>query len=39
MSAIQSFMLGVMVAWTPGLLLLGFLLWRAPEIEPDAKTN
>jgi hypothetical protein len=29
MTTLQAFLLGIMVAWTPSLLLLGwFLLWR-----------
>jgi hypothetical protein len=30
MTTLQAFLLGMVVAWTPSLLLLGwFLLWRA----------
>jgi len=28
MEPYQWFLLGLMVAWTPGLLALGFMLWR-----------
>jgi hypothetical protein len=28
MEAYQWFLLGMMVAWTPGMLALGFMLWR-----------
>ena len=28
MSALQTFFLGIMVAWTPSLLLLAWMLWR-----------
>jgi len=28
MEAYQWFLLGLVVAWTPGLLALGFMLWR-----------
>jgi len=28
MKAYQWFLLGMMVAWTPGLLALAFMLWR-----------
>jgi hypothetical protein len=33
MTDIQTFVLGVMTAWTPGLLCLAWMLWRAPELE------
>jgi hypothetical protein len=33
MSNIQSFMFGLMTAWTPGLLCLVWMFWRAPELE------
>jgi hypothetical protein len=29
MEAYQWFLLGMMVAWTPGLLALALLLWRS----------
>ncbi len=29
MEAYQWFLLGMMVAWTPGLLVLALLLWRS----------
>jgi hypothetical protein len=28
MEAYQWFLLGMMVAWTPGMLALGSMLWR-----------
>jgi hypothetical protein len=28
MNAVQAFLLGMMVAWTPSLILLGWMLWR-----------
>jgi hypothetical protein len=28
MTTIQAFFFGVMVAWTPSLVLLAFFLWR-----------
>lgn len=31
MTAWQAFFLGVMVAYTPGLLLLAAMLWREPR--------
>jgi hypothetical protein len=40
MSAMESFLLGIMVAWTPSLAVMGWLLWSAPrrrfEDQPDA---
>jgi hypothetical protein len=39
MTTLQSFLLGMMVAWTPSLVLLGwFLLWRTisgPDQLPE----
>jgi hypothetical protein len=35
MTTIQAFLLGAMVSWTPGLVLLACQLWRAPLIESD----
>jgi hypothetical protein len=29
MSIVEAFVLGMMVAWTPGLVLLAWLLWRS----------
>jgi hypothetical protein len=29
-STIQAVILGMMLAWTPSLAILGILLWRAP---------
>jgi hypothetical protein len=31
MNAATWFFLGMMVAWTPGLLVLALVLWRATE--------
>ena len=28
MNAVQAFVLGMMVAWTPSLILLAWVLWR-----------
>jgi hypothetical protein len=34
MSTLQAMILGMMLSWTPSLLLMAYLLWRAP-LEPD----
>jgi hypothetical protein len=43
MTTLQPFLLGIMVAWTPSLLLLGwFLLWRrfrTLEDQPNDATE
>jgi hypothetical protein len=43
MTTLQAFLLGMMVAWTPSLLLLGwFLLWRRfrnLEDQPNVATE
>lgn len=31
MTPCQAFLLGMMAAWTPGLLVLALILWRAKE--------
>jgi hypothetical protein len=33
MSVLQAFLLGVMMSWTPSLIFLACVLWRAPFIE------
>jgi hypothetical protein len=33
MSGVEGFLLGLMVAWTPSLIVFAVLLWRAPVIE------
>jgi hypothetical protein len=33
MNTAQAFSLGVMVAWTPSLILLAWLLRHAPSVE------
>ena len=33
MSVPQAFIFGAMVAWTPSLILLAWLLWRAPSLH------
>jgi len=36
MSTMQAFFLGMMMAWTPSLLILAFALWDLPfSSEPD----
>jgi len=35
MSSLQAFALGAMVAWTPGLIVVAWLLWRAPLVGLD----
>jgi hypothetical protein len=35
MTTFQALMLGMMMAWTPSLVALAYLLVRAPEIESD----
>ncbi|MBR0798289.1 hypothetical protein JQ615_23160 [Bradyrhizobium jicamae] len=35
MSTVQAIALGAMLAWTPSLVILAFLLWDIPEREDD----
>ena len=35
MSTLQAVILGMMRSWTPSLLFLTYLLWRAPLVESD----
>ena len=35
MTAIQAFLLGAMVAWTPSLVFVAYQIWRAPLIDFD----
>lgn len=35
MSAMQSFLFGAMVAWTPSLIMLGWLLWSDEDIDGE----
>jgi hypothetical protein len=35
MTTVQGFLLGVMVSWTPGLMILAWQLWWYPWIEFD----
>jgi hypothetical protein len=30
MTTLQAVLLGMMIAWTPALLIMALLLWRAP---------
>ena len=39
MEAYQWFLLGMMVAWTPGLLALGFMLWRQHIGQDSAEST
>jgi len=39
MEAYQWFLLGMMVAWTPGLLALAFMLWRRHIDRNSARTR
>jgi hypothetical protein len=36
MSTLQAFALGAMFAWTPSLVFLACLIWRAPLIDDTA---
>jgi hypothetical protein len=36
MTTLQAFLLGMMVAWTPSLVIFGWFLFRAP-FEVDTK--
>jgi len=38
MSTVQAFLLGVMVAWTPSLVILAWLLMRYEE-DRDGRAN
>jgi hypothetical protein len=35
MTTLQAILLGMMLAWTPGLALLAFLLWQDELIYDD----
>ena len=35
MSTLQAVIFGMMLSWTPSLLFMAYLLWRAPLIESD----
>ena len=34
MATLQAVFLGMMLSWTPSVLLMAYLLWRAP-LEPE----
>jgi hypothetical protein len=34
-STLQAVIFGMMLSWTPSLLFMAYLLWRAPLIESD----
>jgi hypothetical protein len=36
MSTTQAFLLGIMVSWTPSLLLLGWMLLHYPGLKDEA---
>jgi hypothetical protein len=33
MTVVEGFLLGMIVAWTPSLVLLAWMLWRNPTSE------
>jgi hypothetical protein len=35
LSTLQAVFLGMMLSWTPSLLFMAYLLWRAPLVESD----
>jgi hypothetical protein len=35
MTTVQAIAFGAMLAWTPGLIVMAFLLWDVPELEED----
>ena len=39
MEAYKWFLLGMMVAWTPGLLAIAFMLWRRHIDQDGADTS
>lgn len=39
MSTLQAFLLGVMVAWTPALVIFAILLVRAPTLRKDEEVS
>ena len=36
MTAMESFLLGIMVSWTPSLIILACLLWNSDDLESHA---
>ena len=35
MTTVQAIAFGAMLAWTPSLIVVAFLLWDVPELEED----
>ena len=35
MSSLEAFLLGMMAAWTPSLIVLAWFLWSSSEDQPD----
>jgi hypothetical protein len=35
MSTLEAVILGMMIAWTPSLLVAAYFLWKAPVVEFD----
>jgi hypothetical protein len=35
MTTVQAIAFGAMLAWTPALIVLAFLLWDVPELEEE----
>jgi hypothetical protein len=33
MSTLEAVILGMMIAWTPSLLITAYFLWRAPIVD------
>jgi hypothetical protein len=33
MSTLQILVLGMMIAWTPSVVVMAIILWRAPDFE------
>jgi hypothetical protein len=38
-SRLQAVILGMMLSWTPSLLFMAYLLWRAPLIESESRVG
>jgi hypothetical protein len=39
MSTVQAFLLGIMVGWTPCLLVLGWFLWPGRLVDSPDRQN
>lgn len=35
MTTVQAIAFGAMLAWTPALIVMAFLLWDVPDLEED----